>query len=210
VRIKHRLGENSIKLYNKQGSGLRVETTINDAAGFKSFRTPEGKPDAKKAWHRMRKGIADPRRRAETSQAANNRYLKALASVEDSTSLGELTARPCQPVRRDGRRARPLNPHAPDDAKPLDAISRGEFTINGFRNRDPRELLFDDADASPEDIRRHAAAVSRKLAVLRMHRLIRKVTSTHRYHLTVHGRIVVTALMTAKNASPEALTKLAA
>jgi hypothetical protein len=210
VRIKHRLGDNSIKLYNKQGSVLRVETTINDAAGFKSFRTPEGKPEAAKKWHRMRKGIADLHRRAEASQAANNRYLKALASVEDSTSLGELTARLCQPVRRDGRRARPLNPHAPDDAKLFDAISRGEFTINGFRNRDLRALLFGDTEASPEDQRRHAAAVSRKLALLRMHRLIRKVTSTHRYHLTVHGRIVVTALMTARNTSAQALTRLAA
>ena len=59
VRIKHRLGENSIKMYDKQGSVLRVETTINDAAGFKSFRTPEGKPNAEPAWHTMRKGIAD-------------------------------------------------------------------------------------------------------------------------------------------------------
>lgn len=158
----------------------------------------------------MRKGIADLRRRAETSQAANNRYLKALASVEDTRSLGELTTGLCQPVRRDGRRARPLNPHAPDDAKLFDAISRGEFTINGFRNRDLRELLFEDADASPEDQRRHSAAVSRKLTLLRMHRLIRKVTSTHRYHLTVQGRIVVTALMTARNTSTQALTRLAA
>ena len=29
VRIKHRVGENSIKMYDKQGSVLRVETTIN-------------------------------------------------------------------------------------------------------------------------------------------------------------------------------------
>ena len=60
MRIKHRLGQNSVKMYDKQGSVLRVETTINDPAGFKSFRTPEGKPDAAPAWHGMRKGIADP------------------------------------------------------------------------------------------------------------------------------------------------------
>src|ERR1700684_890608 len=39
VRIKHRLGQNSVKMYDKQASVLRVETTINDPAGFKSFRT---------------------------------------------------------------------------------------------------------------------------------------------------------------------------
>jgi hypothetical protein len=210
TRIKHRLGQNSIKMYDKQGSVLRVETTINDPADFKSFRTPEGKPDAAPAWHGMRKGIADLHRRAETSQACNDRYLRALASVEDTASLGELTTRLCQPVKRDGRRARPLNPNAPDDTKLLNAISRGEFTINGFRNRDLRRLLFTDDSAAPEDQRRHAAAVSRKLALLRAHGLIRKVAGTHRYHLSAQGRIIVTALITARNASVDALIKLAA
>jgi hypothetical protein len=62
VRIKHRLGGNSIKMYDKQGSVLRVETTINEASGFKSFRAPEGRPEAGRAW--LRKGIADLHRRA--------------------------------------------------------------------------------------------------------------------------------------------------
>ena len=210
VRIKHRLGENSIKMYDKQGSVLRVETTINDAADFKSFRTPEGKPEADKAWYPMRKGIADLHRRAETSQAANDRYLRALASVQDTTSLGELASRLCQPARRNGRRSRPLNPYAPDEAKLLDAISPGEFTINGFRNRDVRSRLFHDDGASKQHQRRHAAAVSRKLALLRAHRLITKVPGTHRYHLSDRGRIVVTALIAARNANADVLAKLAA
>src|SRR5205085_11498832 len=131
-------GDNSIKMYDKQASVLRVETTINDAAGFLAFRTPEGKPEAPKTWHRMRRGIADLHRRAQVSEAANDRYLDALASVADTTSLGELAARLCQPVRRNGRRVRALNPYAPADAKLLEAISRGERTLNGFRNRDLR------------------------------------------------------------------------
>jgi hypothetical protein len=210
VRIKHRLGENAIKMYDKQGSVLRVETTINDAAGFKSFRTPEGKPDAPQGWHAMRKGIADLHRRAEVSDAANNRYLEALASVSDATSLGELTARLCRPTKRNGRRLRALNPHAPADAALIEAIGRGEFTINGFRNRDLRRLLFTSTSASEPEQRRQAAAVSRKLALLRGHHLIRKVPNTHRYHLTDAGRITVTALIAAKHASTQQLTKLAA
>jgi hypothetical protein len=114
------------------------------------------------------------------------------------------------PVRRNGRRARPLNPYAPDDAKLLDAISSGEFTINGFRNRDLRLRLFDDDGASKQEQRRHAAAVPRKLALLHAHRLIRKVPGTHRYHLSRHGRIIVTALIAARNANANTLTKLAA
>jgi hypothetical protein len=210
VRIKHRLGENSIKMYDKQGSVLRVETTINDAAGFKSFRTPEGKPNAPQSWHCMRKGIADLHRRTEVSQAANGRYLQALASVDDTTSLGELTARLCRPTKHQGRRVRPLNPHAPADAALLKAISRGEFTINGFRNRDLRRLLFPNTSASKPEQRRQAATVTRQLALLRAHHLIRKVPHTHRYHLTDAGRIAVTALNTARNVNTHQLTKLAA
>jgi len=73
VRIKHRLAGNAIKMYDEQGSVLRVETTIDEAAQFKSFRAPEGKPEASKTWQRMRKGIADLNRRAAVSQAANDR-----------------------------------------------------------------------------------------------------------------------------------------
>jgi hypothetical protein len=38
VRIKHRVGENSIKMYDKQSSVLRAETTINDIDDFAGSR----------------------------------------------------------------------------------------------------------------------------------------------------------------------------
>src|SRR5216684_6054872 len=104
-------------MYDKQGSVPRVETTINDPAGFKVWRRPEGKPRANPDWHGLRKGIADLHRRAAVSQAANERYLEAMASVENPTRLGELTSRLCQPARRDGRRARAMNPLGKTDAK---------------------------------------------------------------------------------------------
>ena len=177
---------------------------------FKTFRAPENRPDAEPSWQRMRKGVADLHRRAEVSQAANNRYLDALASVEDTTSLGELTARICRPAKYKGRRMRALNPHAPADVALLTAISPGEIVLNGLRNRDLRQALFTDAPASKAEQKRQAAAVSRKLRLLRAHHLIRKVPRTHRYHLTKAGRTIVTALIAARNASTQQLTKLAA
>jgi hypothetical protein len=158
----------------------------------------------------MRKGVADLRRRTEVSQAANDRYLQALASVEDATSLGELAARLCRPVRYQGRRVRAINPHAPEDSTLLEAISHGEFTLNGLRNRDVRALLFPKPARSQAEQKRQAAMVSRKLHLLRAHRLIRKVPHTHRYHLTTAGRIAVAALIAARNANTQELTKLAA
>jgi hypothetical protein len=220
VRIKHWVGENSIKVYNKnqpcprapgprEASILRVETTINAVADFKTFRAPENKSDAAPSWQRMRKGVADLHRRAGVSQAANERYLDALASVENTTSLGELTARLCRPAKHKGRRVRALNPHAAGDAALFAAINRGEFALNGFRNRDLRGLLFSKTSRSKSECQRQTAAVSRKL-LLRAHHLIRKVPHTHRSHLTAAGRDVVTPLITACNTSAQELTKLAA
>lgn len=56
-----------------------------------------------------------PDRRSETSQACNDRFLRALAAVDDTTPLGELTVRLGQPVKRGGRRGRAINPFAPGD-----------------------------------------------------------------------------------------------
>ena len=130
--------------------------------------------------------------------------------MEDTTSLGELTARLCRPVTYKGRRVRALNPHAPGDAALLAAISRGEFTLNGLRNQDLRALLFAKPARNKAEQKRQASAVSRKLRLLRAHRLIRKVPRTHRYHLTEAGRTVVTALMAARNANTQELAKIAA
>jgi len=46
VRIKHRLNRNSIKMYDKQGSVLRVETTIAHSRDIKVYRRVEGQPDS--------------------------------------------------------------------------------------------------------------------------------------------------------------------
>src|SRR5262249_27915245 len=98
MRIKHRLKGNWIKMYDKQGSVLRVETVINQTRDMKVFRTKEGDDDGEKSWQRLRKGAADIHRRAAISQAANERYVEALASVDDSRSLAELAEAVCRPV----------------------------------------------------------------------------------------------------------------
>ena len=91
------------------------------------------------------------------------------------------------------------------DGALLEVISRGEFALNGLRNRDLRPHLYP-APAGAKEHRR----VTRLLALLRAHGILRKVTGTHRYQLTAKGRTVVTALLTAREADTEKLTKLAA
>jgi hypothetical protein len=201
TRIKHRLNGNWIKMYDKQGSVLRVETVINKTRDMKVYRTTEGDEDGTPQWQRLRKGVADIHRRAEISQAANERYLEALASVDESRSLAELAAAVCRPVRRPGQRARALNPLGAEDGRLLEAVNRGEFAINGFRNRDLRRLLFAQPARDTAEQRQQSAAITRKLRLLRAHGLIHKVPKTHRYQISPQGTAVINALLTARQAS---------
>jgi hypothetical protein len=209
VRVKHSVNGNSIKFYDKQGSVLRVETTIIQPQDFKVFRTPEGRPDVKKRWLPLRRGLADLRRRAEVSQKANHRYLEALAATRASVPLFEWVDQTCQPVTREGRRYRGLNPWSKQDSQLLEVVNRGEFALNGFRNRDVCRQFYKPTSSLAERKRR-MARIGRQLRLLRAHGLLQKVGGTHRYVVTEKGRLTITALLTARKADVQQLTKMAA
>ena len=191
VRMRHRAGTNSVKIYDKQGSIVRVETTINDIRDFREKRTVPA--TGKVQWRRLRKGVVTVRRRAEISQAVNNRYAKALAAVNTDTPVGELIAKITHPVTTKEHRHRAINPWAPTDALLLRTIAKGDFLTNGFRNRDLRTVLYPGMK-TPAEIRKASAAVSRRLALLKAHRLIQKVTGSHRYQLTSRGHQITAAI----------------
>lgn len=208
VRVKHWVNKNSLKFYDK-GSVLRVEATINEPKDFRSFRSAENNPRSPKGWRILRRSVADFYRRAEVSRAATERHLTALASVHVQTPLKEQAAGVCRAVRHHGQRYRALNPLAEGDAQLMTIVNRGEFSLNGFRNRDVRAHLYG-ASEDKEKQRRQMAAVGRQLRLLRAHGLIAKVSKTHRYVVTEKGRKVMTALLAARQASTEKLTALAA
>lgn len=215
VRIKHRLGKNSIKLYDKayaeRGAVLRPEVTLNAPGQFRTLRHKAGEAeDAPMKWRPMRAGIADLHRRAEVSQKALDRYCTALARVDDSTTLRELTESVEKPARWNGQRVRALHPFDPADLALLRAVNRGEFTINGLRNRDLQRLLYSAPPTDNKQARKRSAAVSRKLRLLRAHGIIRKLPHTHRYQVTDHGRLVLNAVLSAERTTTQQLTALAA
>ena len=114
-RVKYRMNGNSARFYDKAyseiGSVLRgAETTINAVEDFRAFRPKEGGPEEDLQWRPLRKGIADLHRRAEVSQKANDRLLNALASVDDSRSVEELTADMQKPVHWSRWKVRGLRP----------------------------------------------------------------------------------------------------
>jgi hypothetical protein len=99
---------------------------------------------------------------------------------------------------------------AGQDTSLLVAVSHPEFSQNGLRNRDLRPFLYPQSPHNQREQKRQSGAVSRKLAMLRAHGLIRKVPYTHRYLLTEFGREVITAVLAAQNANTLELAKLAA
>lgn len=208
VRVKHWVHGNSIKMYDPYNI-LRVETTMAKPTDFKVFRPLSNDPDGKLAWRRLRKGIADIYRRTEVCQQANERYLNALTAVEDSTRLHQVFDQVAKPVTYRGRRVRALRIGDPDDVALLNAVSRGEFAINGFRNRDLRVLLHP-RRASSHQIRRQAANVGRRLRLLRAHGLIKKVPKSHLYRLTHKGTLLTAALFAARDATLKQLLGSAA
>jgi len=213
VRIKHAVNGNSLKLYDKAyttlGSVLRPEMTLNNPADFRVYRPKEGTPTGPKAWRVLRRGIADLHRRAQVSQQAIERYLQALAQVDDSTRLEELT-HPLERARTwKGKRVRALHPFQGADAALLEAVAGGDFLLNGFRNRDLQALFFPQAPDSVPEKRRRSARVGRQIRLLRAHHLIRKVAHENRYHVTPSGRRIITAVLAARKATVSQLSKAA-
>jgi len=205
ICIKHQVSGNGVKAYAKAlravGSVFRVETTINCPEQFKVYRRKEGDRRGPRAWREMRRGIADLPRRAQVSQQCNERYLGALASVEVSQRLEELTERLERATRWNGKRVRGLHPFSGPDSALFQAISRGEWTLRGLRNADLQRVLFSQPAASVEEKRRRSAWVSRQLRLLRAHHLIQKVPRENRYHLSQFGRRAVTAVLAARQAT---------
>lgn len=214
-RLKHWIQGNSLKCYGKAhtpvGDVFRVETMTSNVSVFRTYRPREGGPEDELAWRPMRLGVADLHRRSVVSQNANNRYLNAFAAVDDTSRFRELIQPLEQPCQYAGRRVRALHPFQPDDHALLTAVNRGEFAVNGFRNRDLQRLLYSESQTLPlSERRRRSAAVSRKLRMLRAHGLIQKVSKTHRYQLTAAGRLAISAVLTMSETSMSLLNRAAA
>lgn len=205
VRIKHRMNHNSLKMYDKQGTVLRIETTINDPRGLKTYRTKEGDEQGPKKWRKLRKGVADLHRRAALSQASNERYLAALSSVETGQPLSTLAEPVCKRVQWKGRSVRALNPLSAEDGQLLSIIARGEFLVTGMRNQDLRVALYGDDPTDRREVRRRSGRVTRLLRMLRAHHLLQKVSGTHRYLLSAEARAIVVPLLAAQKADAKQL-----
>ena len=187
--VKHRFGKSSIKIYDKFGLVLRIETTTNDVAAFKHYRKVEHRQGpATRALAPVRKTIYSLSDLREILLGCNRRYLEYLSSLDDFSAgiraLDRLTQpRPVKGRNLKGRNLKGLNFFSRAEQSLLAALQRPGFNIAGLRRADLLPLL---GQSSP-------ATLSRQLARLRHLGVIKRLVGTYRYYLTRAGRAAIAA-----------------
>jgi hypothetical protein len=208
--VKHWVKGNALKMYDKGGTVLRIETVINDPREFFVHR-PRQKQDGttEVGWFPMSKGVAHLYRYAQVGQKANARYLEALVVVNDlGVGQRELDRR-CAPVCFQGRMRRGLQPLGRDDQALFRAALRGEHAVRGFRNGELAERLFGSRLKDAGERRRRCGRVGRRIGLLRAHGLVAKIPRSRRYRVTMSGqRFMSTALHLRAKLFARALTAL--
>jgi hypothetical protein len=198
ARVKHRVKNNWLKMYDKFGQVLRIETVINNPREFKVRRRVQRKGRSRMDWCPMNKGVANFYHYHEVARAANDRYLQALAVVDQPQANVKILDRVNKPARLGQRRRRGLNLLRVEEQQLFRAVLRGEHHINGFRNRDVQAVLFGQRARDVAEQRRRTAHVSRLLHLLRAHGLIAKVPRSHRYRVTAKGETLMGAAIYAR------------
>ncbi len=186
TRIKHRKGDNHIKIYDKFSTILRIETTVNSITDFIHFRQIVKKDGTKtNGFAKMKKNIYSMYALGQLLKNSNSRYLEFISSFQDNTMGNKNLLEISKPVYLDDRSLKGFNFFNPFDLKLLLSISRGEFLINGFRNKDIRAFLTGLSSSS----------ISRVLKRLLLHHIIKKVNKSYKYYITKLGKaIIATAL----------------
>ncbi len=193
ARVKHRMKDNWLKMYDKFGLILRIETVINQPREFRVRRLCTRQGHQQMAWLPMNKGVSNFYHYHHVARAANQRYLEALAVVDLPTATAQHLDRLCQPIRYHGRRRRGLNPLRAEEQELFFAAMRGDHLLNGFRNRDLAEQLYPRPTKDIHGQRRRTARVSRLIQLLRAHALIAKIPHSYRYRVTDKGEAIMSA-----------------
>jgi hypothetical protein len=188
TRIKHRMKTNWLKMYDKFGLILRVETVINSAKEFWVYRVQHHRDGTSSVgYYPMTKSVASLVNYQEQALACNRRYLDALALVNDPAPAYQELRQLTEPKIVEGRSYAGFNPARGEDVRLFEAVLHGDHITRGFCNGDIREPLF----GHPKPLvlhRRASAAVGRLLKRLHVRHLVAKIPRTRRWRVTERGR----------------------
>jgi hypothetical protein len=188
-RIKHTMGRNSIKMYDKFSKILRIETTTNDVTFFKHYREVvhrDGTRSMKDA--PLKKGIYSLSMLRDNLSASNKRYLEFISAFDNNEIGRRRLFRISVSKKEDNRNYKGFNFFDPNDLELLINILKGAFNISGFQNKDLQKLLG-----------LSSAQVSRLLKRLRIHGLVKKIKNTYKYYVNKLGKETVIMAEKIKN-----------
>lgn len=194
ARIKHRIKENWLKMYDKFALVLRIETVINQPREFRVWRPCQRNGQEQMAWCPMNKGVANLRHYLRVARSANQRYLEALAVVADPAPAYRQVRELARSKRCAGRSYAGFNPACPEDVKLFQAVLCGDHLIHGFRNADIRRHLWSETK-DPAQRRRQANRVTRLLKRLHVRGLTAKIPHTRRWRVTRKGQKLLGAII---------------
>ena len=182
--IKHRFAKTGVKMYDKFGRVLRLETTTNDVSFFKHHRKVEHRDGhATRELAGLKKSIYSLIDLREILLGCNRRYLEFLSAIDDTSSGQRDLARLTEAQRDGDRTIKGLNFFERTEQQLLRALQRPEFNIHGMRRADLKPFVPDFSDSR----------LSRQLHRLRSLGLIKRVTRSYRYYLTRLGRSAIAA-----------------
>ena len=182
--IKHRFAKTGVKMYDKFGRVLRLETTTNDVSFFKHHRKVEHQDGhSTRELAPLKKIIYSLIDLREILLGCNRRYLEFLSAMDDTSGGERDLVRLSEPQHDADRTIKGLNFFAPAEQKLLRALQRPEFNIHGVRRADLKAFL---AEYS-------TSRLSRELRRLRVLGLIKRVARSYRYYLTRLGRAAIAA-----------------
>ena len=198
-RVKHYLDKNSIKMYDKN-TVLRIETTINHSRAFKIYKDAvrQGKPT--KAWVPMGKAVSNLYRCAQIAKSCNQKYLNSLSQVDEPKDWDKKIERISERTSRINKnnnevKYSALNLLSKSTCLILEAISDGKFDVQCFSNKTLRQVLIDkkvfQIDVHDSfTMKKISGKVTRLIAKLRAHKLLKKINGTFKYTLTKLGQSI--------------------
>lgn len=192
TRIKHQMGEVSVKIYDKFGSVLRIEVTCLNVSKINIFR------DVQKRDGTIEKKVAPAPKSIYSlyplmSAFKNiiNRYLEYISSFDDPSDGIKKLDSVTEDVIENERKYKGFNFFNKLDEEILLSIADGKYSIHGLTNKELRKKLTS----------KSSGQISRILKRLSLHGLIKKVRKTYRYHLTSLAKQILTVGFKFKNMS---------
>ena len=182
--IKHRMGSASVKIYDKCGRVLRIETTTNDVPFFKHHRKVGHKNGTEtRELAPLKKSIYSLIDLRDILLGCNRRHPDFLASPDDHSDGQRALQKLTEPKTVQKITWRGFNFFAATDQALLRAVLGPKFNLHGFRRAELKPYLPKLSDSS----------LSRQIKRLQLFGMIKRVPGSYRCYLTKLGRAATAA-----------------